>query len=485
MLSDHAVLQREQPIHIWGMAAPGEGISVSFHGESEKTTATPLGRWSVYLRPQHAGGPFELTVQGSNTITLHDVLIGDVWFASGQSNMELPLKGFPGSAVLKNGPEEIAAATHPEIHLLHFKNASSPYEQRDQTESWTLCTPETATDFSAVAYFFGRDLQEKEHVPIGLIDSTWGGTPISSWISLDGLSSDASLMPEFTARVPMVESQADVPAMLAEEKREDAAATEAGKPVPTHPWHPDPTSYEPAGLFNAMVAPATDYTIKGVIWYQGETDSSAQRAPLYEQAFTTMITDWRSHWGEGNFPFLFVQISSFTSTPFETWGIIREAQRRTLKLTDTGMAVSLDVGEADNVHPPDKQTVGMRLSLAARALAYGEKLEYSGPIFREATRENDHIRVYFTHANGLAAHGGRLAGFEIAGGDHHFEKATAEVDGETVVVRGAGVAHPQYVRYAWANAPLDANLFNGTQLPASTFTSERHIPSPCPAACMQ
>ena len=182
----------------------------------------------------------------------------------------------------------------------------------------------------------------------------------------------------------MVENQSEVSAMLDAEKREDAKARAAGQPLPKHPWHPNPGSWGPTDLFNGMVAPAIDFTIKGVIWYQGETDSSAGRAPLYERTFPAMITDWRSRWGEGNFPFLFVQLSSFTSTPAETWGVVREAQRRTLKLANTGMAVSLDVGQADNVHPPDKQTVGARLALAARAVAYGEAVEFSGPLFLEA-----------------------------------------------------------------------------------------------------
>ena len=484
ILSDHAVLQREMPIHIWGMADPGEKVSVAFHGQMLATAADRLGHWDVYLRPEHAGGPYKLTVTGSNTITLNDILVGDVWFASGQSNMELPLKGFPGSAVLMNGAQEIAAANHPQIHLLHIPNTASDYEQADQPAEWTLCTPGTATNFSAVAYFFGRDLQEKEHVPIGLIDSSWGGTPVSAWLSLDGLSSDAALMPEFTARLPMVESQADVPAMEAAEKREDAAAQAAGQPVPKHPWHPNPGSWEPTALFNGMVAPAIKYTIKGAIWYQGETDSSAMRAPLYEQAFSAMITDWRARWREGDFPFLFVQISSFTSTPAETWGIIREAQRRTLKLANTGMAVSLDKGLADNVHPPDKQTIGMRLALAARALAYGEKLEFSGPIFRQATPENGSIRVYFTHGDGLMAKGGALKGFELAGEDMRWRPATAQVESGTVVAHAEGVERPLYVRYAWPNSSLDANLYNGADLPASTFTSQEHIPAPCTEHCM-
>ncbi len=489
ILSDHAVLQRDMPIHVWGTADPGEAVSVSFRGQKQSAMADDLGHWSLYLHPEASGGPFTLTVQASNTVTLNDILVGDVWFASGQSNMQFPLQGFGPGTPLKNGAQEIAAATQPRIHLLQIHQTPSSYELHDIDAVWTLCTPETATRFSAVAYFFGRTIEEQQHVPVGLIDSTWGGTPVSAWLSLDALSADTSLMGEFAARVPMVESQVDVPAVTARDKREDDAAKQAGKPAPNHPWHPAFQSWEPAALFNGMVAPVTEYSIKGVIWYQGETDSSAARAPLYERAFPAMITDWRSRWSEGDFPFLFVQISSFTSTPAETWGIVREAQRRTLKLVNTGMAVTTDIGQADNVHPADKQTVGARLALAARAIAYRERLEFSGPLFQQATTEGDGMRVYFSHAEGLTARGGTLAGFELAGKDGQFHPATATVEtektGSTVLIHSPGMEHPEYVRYAWANAPLDANLFNGAGLPASTFTSERHIPPPCERNCMQ
>jgi sialate O-acetylesterase len=474
MLSDHAVLQRQMPVHIWGWAEAGEKVTVSFHGQTQTAVADDLGRWSVFLRPEQAGGPYVLTVQGSNTIRLEDILVGDVWFASGQSNMEFPLNGFPGDAVLKNGPQEIAAATQPQIRLLRFAHEASEYELRDQDASWTLCTPETAAEFSAVAYFFARDLGKQEHVPIGLIDSTWGGTPVAAWLSLDGLSRDAGLMPQFAQRVEAVETQSDEVAMRDAEKREDAKARAAGQALPKHAWHPDPGSWAPAGLFNGMVAPAIDFTIKGAIWYQGETDSSAGRAPLYERTFPAMITDWRARWGEGDFPFLFVQLSSFSS-PGETWAVVREAQRRTLKLANTGMAVSLDVGQADNVHPPDKQTVGARLALAARGVVYGEAVEFSGPLFREATPEGTGMRVYFTHGHGLVVRGGSLEGFEVAGEDRRFHPATARVDGDTVVVSAAEVSRPMYVRYAWANAPMTANLYNGAGLPAAGFTSEARM----------
>jgi sialate O-acetylesterase len=483
ILSDHAVLQRSAPIHIWGSGSAGEQVTVSLHGQKVSGTTDELGRWSVFLKPEDAGGPYDLVVQGTNTIKLSDILIGDVWFASGQSNMEMPLNGFPGSAVVKDSATEIAHANQPEIRLLRVDHKSSEYPLGDQDSSWTVCTPETAAHFSAVAYFFGRALQQRVHVPIGLIDSTWGGTPAEAWTSLDGLSADASLMPVFQTRGEMVDQQADAQAIIAREESESALAKQQNRPVPTRPWHPDPASWAPAGLFNGMVAPATPYSIKGVIWYQGESNSGLARAPLYSKLFPALISDWRTKWRQGNFPFLFVQISSFKSDETEIWGIVRDAQRRTLALTNTGMAVSLDVGDPDNVHPSDKQTVGNRLALAALALAYGQAIEYSGPLFRQVTSEGTSLRIWFDHVgSSLSAKGGSLQGFEVAGQDHRFVAASARLDGATVVVSAATLQTPVYVRYAWANA-TKGNLYNSAGLPASTFTSEDTPPAPCSQVC--
>jgi sialate O-acetylesterase len=354
--------------------------------------------------------------------------------------------------------------------LIPHKTSSYPLQDFDGKADWTKCTPETAAKFSAVAYFFGREIAQKQNVTIGLVDSTWGGTPGEAWVSMDGLASDASLMPVFATWANMANTQADVPAMLAAEKAEDEAAKRANQPPPEHHWHPDPKSYDPSFLYNAMVAPATPYGIKGVIWYQGETNSSWDRAPLYHRVFSTLITDWRRNWGVGEFPFLFVQISSFKSDNTEGWPLVRQAQFETLSLQKTGMAVTIDVGDPDNVHPADKQTVGHRLALIARAETYGEPLEYSGPLFRQAVVERDCIRVWFTHAKGLTSHGD-LQGFEIAGPDRHYVPGTATIDGDTVLIKADGLKEPAYVRYAWANA-VTATLFNADGLPASPFNSD-------------
>ncbi len=478
VLSSHMVVQRNQPIHLWGWATPGESVTIDFHGVRATGTADDLGHWSVYLPPEPAGGPFALTISASNTISLTDILVGDVWFASGQSNMELPLMGFPGNATVDNGDAEIHNATHPEIRLLHIKEKSSYYPLDDIDGSWTLCTPETAASFSAAAYFFGREIAEKEHVPVGLIDSTWGGTVAEAWVSLGTISSDASLMPLFASWAAMTGKVADTPAIEAEEQREDAAARAANQTPPKHPWHPNPLSWEPAGLYNAMVSPFTPFPIRGVIWYQGESNSLVERAAQYQRIFPALIADWRQHWNQGDFPFLFVQISSFTSSPAENWAVIREAQRRTLSVSNTAMAVTIDIGNPDNVHPADKQDVGHRLALAARALSYGEHVEYSGPLYRQASVESGAMRVDFDHSeSGLVAKGGALAGFEIAGADRKFVPATATIEGGSVMVLAAAVPNPKYVRYGWQNAPT-VNLFNGDGLPASPFTSEETIPAP-------
>ena len=477
VLSDHAVLQRERPIHLWGWATPGAKLTARFHAQSVVAAANELGEWSAWLNPEEAGGPYTLTVSGDGAdVTVSDLLVGDVWIASGQSNMEMPMGGFPGNAVLKNGEQEIAAATNPKLRLLLVHHASADFPLADEDGTWTLCTPDTAREFSAVAYFFGREIAAKEDVPVGLIDSTWGGTPADAWVSMDTLGSHAELLPAFAARAQFADKLADVQARIAAEKAATDAAVAAGKPKPDFGWHPDPVSWMPAGLYNGMIAPLTPLSIRGFIWYQGETNSGEGRAQYYETLFPALIEDWRAHFAQGNLPFYFVQISSFSS-PQEDWGMVRDAQRRTLGLVNTGMAVTLDVGAEHNVHPPDKQTVGHRLALAARHMTYGEDVAYASPLFREATTEvqpdgSAALRVWFDHAEGLTDKGVPCTAFEIAGEDHHFVPAQAKIDGETVVVSATDVARPAYVRYGWMGV-MPNNLYNAAGLPMSTFTSER------------
>ncbi len=469
VLTDHMVIQRDRPVHIWGTAAPGESVTVRFRGESGTATAGDLGRWSLFLSPGDAGGPFVLTVDGRNSIRLIDILVGDVWIASGQSNMEFSV----GQA--DNGPDEVAAARYPRIRLFRVDHRVSDHPMDDvQAAPWVECSPDSIAEFSAVAYFFGRDLQKKLDVPIGLIESNWGGTPVDAWTRLGAIAGDASLMPSIGAWAHMMENQSTT---LLERQRRirewqkavDQARAEGTAP-PGRPWFPNmENSWQPAGLYNAMIAPLTRFPIRGAIWYQGESNASAERAPLYARLFQTMIRDWRRAWALGDFPFLFVQLANYKDSSRTYWPELREAQLETLSVVKTGMAVAIDIGNPDDIHPRNKQEVGRRLALAARAVEYGESIEYSGPIFRQAVPEDGTVRIWFDHStSGLVAKGGDLTGFEIAGADENFQPAAAVIDGLTVVVSSPGVPHPTRVRYGWADDP-DCNLYNSEGLPASPF----------------
>jgi sialate O-acetylesterase len=471
IFSDHMVLQRDKPVHLCGMADPFEKLTARFRGNSATTEADALGRWSLYLPPGDAGGPFVLVVEGTNTLRLNDVLVGDLWLASGQSNMEFPMKQTPPwTTSIRNMQQELEAANYPRIRLLHIAKTVSNYPETDvKAVGWDACTPESVSDFSAVAYFFARELEQKEHVPIGVIEASWGGTPAEAWTSLDALSADSSLMPVFQYRAHMMDGESttllDLQKTQAEVDRKLAQGQSASMP-----WHPDPDAWAPGALFNGMIAPLVSVPIRGVIWYQGESNTDPEQAPIYEHLFSTLIEDWRAKWGIGDFPFLFVQIANYGHG--ELWPVIREAQRRSLAVANTGMAVTIDIGETEQIHPSDKQDVGHRLALLARAVAYGEHVEDSGPLFRQTVPEGGRMRVWFDHAGGgLIAKGDRLSGFEVAGADGKFVAAKAEIAGETVIVSSAAVAKPLYVRYGWAADP-HCNLFNREELPASPFTSQ-------------
>ncbi len=467
VFSDGMLLQRDLPIHVWGRSAPAEKISATFRGETRAAVADDLGRWQLYLPPASAGGPYELTVSGSNQIVIHNVLVGDVWVASGQSNMEFKMRE------LDNPQAEIAAAKFPRIRIMRIKHAYSEYPLTDAVadQRWAEVSPESVPEFSAVAYYFAREIHQKEKVPIGIIESNWGGTVAEAWTSMDALTADASLMPVFASRARMMDAEAENLLLEPVHQAEIAKAKAAGLAPPRFPWHPVQQSWAPAQLFNAMIAPLTPYAIRGVIWYQGESNSKLDRAPSYERLFQTMIRDWRAQWALGDFPFLYVQISSFTSDATEDWATIRQAQLRALQLRNTAMAVTIDIGNPDDVHPRDKMDVGHRLALAARATAYGEPVEYSGPIVRQVTREDHALRAWFDHAAGLQSKGGPPTSFEIAGSDGSFVPAEARLDGQTLIVSSPSVTAPMKVRYGWANSP-NCNLFNGEGLPASPFQGE-------------
>jgi len=463
---DHMVVQRDLPVHVWGKATAGEKIAIHFRGATAETVADKLGRWDALLQPGGAGGPFTMEVVASNTIHIADILVGDVWLASGQSNMEL------GTKSAMNAEEETKHAERPNIRLFHVARRSSDFPQEDvETRGWVLCGPETVADFSAVAYFFGREIEKDQHVPIGLIEADWGGTPAETWTSAKALSATAGLMPAWSTWAEVSEKETSARLERTWEDQQRQAAKAAGKPEPKFPWHAELRSELPGGAFNGMIAPLVSFPIRGVIWYQGESNTGIDRAYYYQSLFSTLIGDWRERWGQGDFPFLYVQLANFIAGPENHWPEVREAQRRSLNVSQTGMAVTIDIGDPEQIHPTNKQEVGRRLSLLARSLAYNENLETSGPLYKTKMREGASIRLYFDHVkSGLTLHGDALTGFEIADPQGKYFAAKARVDGETVVVTSSEVQEPTAVRYGWSASPL-CNLYNKEGLPASPFTT--------------
>lgn len=476
--SDHGVLQREKPIHIWGFSAPGEKVRVDFHDQHPQTTATDQGVWEVYLRPEKAGGPYTLRVSGSSTksaIERTDILVGDIWFASGQSNMEMPLQGWD-SAPVNDSAKEIRDADFPKIRLLIQRRRVASVPQFDTEDTWQVCSPETVKRFSAIAYFFGRKIMQEEDVPIGLIDSTWGGTPAHSWISQEGIAW-ANLSSVINDSVRITREQGEADAIRENYKVQDAAIRADGKTPPMHARLIGDRSgaWLPSTLFNGMISPFTSFTIKGWIWYQGETDTDPNRAKAYTRIFPALIDDWRKQWREGSMPFLFVQISSFDQ-PKNEWGCIRDAQRRALDIAQTGMAVTLDIGESHNVHPANKQEVGDRLARMALSVAYHHQNKSSSPSFLQISTETNAIRVWLKDADGLTSRNQPLDGFEIAGEDGHFVSATAKIEiignEDTILLSTPSVPMPKVARYGWmSNVPH--YVYNSAGLPLGTFTSEK------------
>lgn len=477
LFRDHAVLQREKPVPVWGKASPGEKVSVRLAAQpAVTTTAGPDGRWQVRLPAQPAGGPFKLVLEGNNRIELNDVWLGEVWLCSGQSNMERQLGLRNGQKPLVNWEQEAASAQYPLIRHFAVARTQSDTPLSDTTGKWVVCSPQTVAQFTAVGYYFARDLQRELGVAVGLIHSSWGGTPAEAWMRHDLLAGD---FPEVIAAqekavaayaVALEKFKAEEPALLLAWQEADAAARAAGKASPAKPApprNPGTTQNRPSSLYQGMITPLQPYAVRGVLWYQGE--SNAGRAAAYRTLFPALIRDWRTQWGQGDFPFLFVQIAPYKAQPPE----IRDAQLHAWRTTpDTAMVVTTDVGDADDIHPTRKEPVGARLALAARALAYGESLVYSGPRFKASKIEGTKVVLSFEHVGaGLAAKDGPLRGFTISSDGKKFVPADAVIIGETVEVSAASVASPVAVRYGWANVP-DVNLFNSADLPASPFRTD-------------
>lgn len=628
LVGDNMVIQRDVKARVWGWAAPGESVAISMSGKTAKATADAKGRWEVRIGPFEAGGPHEMIIAGKNRIVIKNILVGEVWVASGQSNMEWPLQN------AAHGAEEVARANYPEIHLFTVTKATSLNPREDVEGRWVVCTPETAGSFSAVAYFFGRELNQTLKMPVGLIHSSWGGTPAEAWTSREALAADRGLKPMLDA---FDRAAADLPSALREYEAAQAKWEEknflqdtgnkgfdlgyarpdfsdkdwqtmrlprpwesaglaidgavwfrrvfdlpaewAGKDLmltlgsiddfdityvngtkvgaighETQNYWVAPRKYKvpgsvvragrnviavrvfdhfgdggftgsaadmsislsgaasvslagdwlykveiavepvkadystapvappgagnqnsPTVLYNAMLAPLTMYSIRGAIWYQGE--SNAGRPREYQTLFPAMIRNWRAAWGQGIFPFLFVQLANYQARkpePGESgWAELREAQLMTLKEPETGMAVIIDIGEANDIHPKNKQDVGHRLALWALAKTYGVRVEFSGPLYESFAIEGSRIRLRFSHAEGLhTVDGAKVEGFAVAGSDGKFVWASAKIEGKEVVVWSNSVAHPTAVRYAWADNPA-ANLYNSAGLPASPFRTDK------------
>ncbi|MGB8167508.1 MAG: sialate O-acetylesterase [Chthoniobacteraceae bacterium] len=480
VISEHMVLQAETPANVWGWAEPGEKVTVKFGDKSGESAADPAGKWSVKLDDLKPGTAGELTIAGKNSITVKDVIVGEVWVASGQSNMEWIV------ANSKGAPEETAAANFPAIRVFTVTKNAQAEPQEDLPGKWEVATPETAGHFTAVGYFFARQLHQTLKQPIGILHSSWGGTAAELWTPKRFLTADADFKPILDAWAKKVadypQAKAAYDTALAKWREDEKAAKDAGKQPPPQPRAPQGGDVvgSPACLYNGMIAPLTPYTIRGAIWYQGE--SNASQARLYRKLFPTMILSWRRAWN-AEFPFLFVQLANFnakhqppTGQPEESsWAELREAQAMTLEIPRTGMAVAIDIGEAENIHPKNKQEVGRRLALIAESSVYYHDQEFSGPLFSGAQTEDGKIRLSFRNSDGMKApDGGKLKGFAIAGEDKKFVWADAEIEGDHVIVSSPSVKEPFAVRYAWGDDP-ECNLTNATGLPASPFRTDEWI----------
>ncbi len=611
IFGDNMVLQRNKQIPVWGWADAGEQVTVKFNKQEDKTVkADNTGHWLIMLDPEKAGGPFVLTITGKNTITYSNVLVGEVWICSGQSNMEFTLR----SAI--NNAQEISDANYPLIRHIKVPLTISAVPKEDiNGGEWKICSPQTAADFTAVGYFFARELYNQLHVPIGLINTSWGGTHVETWTSrkafeesdefknmiatMPVLNLDSIAKVKKDAMVQKVEAlqgampkpgeaeqwksfdlddskwpTMQLPSLWEEKGLPDldglvwfrkeftVAAEDAGKPATIELSMIDdndesyvngikvgstkaynakrkytipagvlkagknviavrvedtgggggiygdatdmkvtvgdkvqslagnwsfkveeaymsstigPNSY-PTLLFNAMVNPLIPYGIQGAIWYQGE--ANAGRAYQYRTAFPLMIKDWRWHWGEGDFPFFFVQLASFNSANGNsnngsTWAELREAQTMTLSLNNTGMAVTTDIGEEKDIHPKNKQDVGKRLAAVALNKVYGKKIVYSGPTYQSMKADNGKVILSFTNiAGGFVAKNGDLQGFEIADNDHVFYNANATIEGDHIIVSSDKVANPASVHFAWADYAGSANLYNKEGFPAVPFRTD-------------
>jgi len=475
LFSEHMVLQSAMAVPVWGTASPGEPVTVTLNGQKRSTKASADGKWMVRLKKLKPGGPFRMTIAGNNTVTVNDVLVGEVWLGSGQSNMAFTVSKKRASyAGLVNEEREIAEANYPLIRMFTGKTAKTYEPQTEIQGEWLVCSPENVPGFSAVGYLFSRDLQREIKEPVGFLTLAFGASTAESWIRRETVGADPLLKPmldRFDTAVRFYRTSPNAPASEAPKPPQTINARPG--PPPERQRDPVQDQHNPTVLFNGMINPVIPYAIRGVIWYQGESIVGGKEGvALYPHVQETLIRDWRKLWGQGDFPFYVVQLPALQNISNNP--LVREGQAAVLALRHTAMAVTIDIGDPKDVHPHNKAPLGERLTRLALANVYGRKLEYSGPVYESMKVSGHSIRLKFSHARGgLVAKDGPLKWFTIAGADRKFVPAETKIEGDSVVVTSPGVSAPVAVRYAWDNYPDGCNLSNAAGLPAAPFRTDR------------
>jgi len=476
-ISDHMILQREKPVAVWGWADAGESVTVAFAGQSKTATADTDGKWMLKLDALKASAePRTLVVSGKDghKVEVKDVLVGEVWLGSGQSNMAMTVQRS------NNFDAEKTAANFPLIR--HYQESSTHAEQpkAEGKGAWKACTPDNVGGFSAILYFFGREIHQEVGVPVGLINTSVGGTPIESWVSAEAQSSDPETKANFDAKMKdyLAFDEKKAPELFKKQMDTWKAAVAKAKvngtpfvtPAPRDPLAMRKLKGGPAGLYNGKVANLVPYTLRGMLWYQGE--GNAGNPGIYEKQLSQLVTSWRTSW-QDEVPFAWVQLPNYRDSSSESWPRIRESMMKVLALPKTGMAITLDIGDPKDIHPKNKQDVGLRLSYWALASVYDRKVPaISGPLPAGSKVEGSAVRISLKHAAGLKTRdGGAARGFRIAGADKVWKPASARIEGTEVIVSSPEVAAPVAARYAWAENP-DCNLVNGAGLPATSFRTD-------------
>ena len=475
LFSDHMVLQSGMPAPVWGTAGAGERVTVSFNGQKQSATAGADGKWMVRLADIKSGGPFQMIIAGTNSVTVSDVLVGEVWLGSGQSNMAFTVSKKKASyAGLINEEQEIAAANYPKLRMFTGKNAKAYEPQSSVDGQWVVCSPETVPGFSAVAYLFGRNLHKELDVPVGMLVLAFGASTAESWIPRGAMAADPLLKPLLEGLDAAVKFYRDNPQAPGDQAPKPPQTINARPgPPPRQQRDPVQDQHQPTVLFNGMIYPAIPYAIRGVIWYQGESIVGGDEGVTqYPHVQNTLVKEWRKLWGEGDFPFYVVQLPALQNISNNPR--VREGQAAILALPNGGMAVTIDIGDPKDVHPHNKEPLGDRLTRMALANVYHRNIEYSGPVYESMKIEGSTIRVKFSHlGGGLDAKGGPLKWFQVAGADRKFVDAEARIEGDSVIVSRTDVTVPQAARYAWDNYPEGCNLYNAAGLPAAPFRTDK------------